>query len=382
MAVDPNPQIYDLISTGEITAINYGTGDAGSFKVDELGIAGTRTSDVIFTRTAGVWVVDAEIGKYVWAYVAGTYDEGAWFPITDNDTTTITITGVLTASCNRIQIAITEEHGTEYHIWNNKGSTGSSKMTSVKITVRDADGSEDDNVTTQHWVEVKSTTIVAGTGSSGSIVGETDDDMPAFQSVGKDNYLSIGDIPSNCYRVIFVRVNIPTSAEQAPVAFSLYVTNQQPSTPITKWITRDKFNAIVPTTGDPFAMSTGGTTGTIPYNGGTALINSNEVYYGSSGSYTITSTGSGNYNIYLNESGVLSGTTGALASNQLSLYAATYSSGICTALTDKRVYLVGFLAGSSGAIPVAPLIKGSMFFDFNNGILSGATSTGWKTLTS
>ena len=310
MAIDPNPQIYSATSTGEIIAINYGIGDAG------------------------------------------TYEPGS--------------------------------SGTEYRIWNDKGRVlDSSTMTSVKVTVRDADGLEVNNITTQHWVEIKSTTIVAGAadvGSSGDLTGVTDDDMPEFQAIGEDNYATLGNIPSNCYRIIFVRVNIPTSAIQAGVTFSLYVTNQQPSTPITKWITRDKFNAIVPTTGDPFAMSTGGTTGTIPYNDGTALINSNEIYYGSSGSYDISTTGSGTYNIYLNESGVLSGTTGALASNQLSLYEATYSSGVCTDLVDKRVYLVGFLAGTTGAIPEVPLIPGSMFFDLTNGILYGAkTSSGWST---
>ena len=311
MAIDPNPSIYSTGEDTEITAINFETGDAG------------------------------------------TYEPGST--------------------------------GTEYHIWNDRGRVlDSSKMTSVKITVRDSDGDETDNITTQHWVEVKSTTIVAGAastgGSSGDLTGVTDDNMPEFQAIGEDNYATLGDIPANCYRIILVRVNIPTNAIQAGVTFSLYVTNQQPSTPISKWITRDKFNAIVPTTGDPFAMSTGGTTGTIPYNDGIALINSNEVYYGSSGSYTITSTGSGTYNIYLSESGVLGGTTGALASNQLSLYEATYSSGVCTALTDKRVYLVGFLAGSSGAIPEVPLIPGSMFFDLTNGILYGAkTSSGWST---
>jgi len=315
MAVDPNPQIYSSTGITEITAINFETGDAGTYKSDE--------------------------------------DEGS--------------------------------SGTEYHIWNDRGRVlNSSKMTSVKVTVRDADGLEVKNVTTQHWVEVKSTTIVAGStgeaGSSGNLTGVTNDNMPAFQAVGKDNYATLGDIPANCYRIIFVRVNIPTSAIQAGVTFSLYVTNQQPSTPISKWITRNKFNAIVPTTGNPFAMSTGGAAGTIPYNGGTALINSNEVYYGSSGSYDITTTGSGTYNIYLGESGVLGGTTGALASNQLSLYTATYSSGVCTALTDKRVYLVGFLAGTADAIPEVPLISGSMFFDLTNGILYGAkTSSGWST---
>ena len=310
MAVDPNPQIYSATSTGAITAINFGTGDAG------------------------------------------TYEDSA--------------------------------AGTEYLIWNDKGRVlDSSTMTSVKVTVRDADGLETDNVTTQHWVEVKSTTIhagAAGTGSSGVLTGVTDDNMPEFQAIGEDNYATLGNIPANCYRKILVRVNIPTGAIQAGVTFSLYVTNQQPSTPISKWITRDKFNGIVATTGDPFAMSTGGAAGTIPYKGGTALINSNEVYYGSSGSYSFSTTGT--YNIYLGESGVLGGTTGALTANQLPLYTATYSSGICTALVDKRKYLVGFLAGKIGAIPAIPLIPGSIYFDLTNGVLKGAvTSTGWIALT-
>jgi hypothetical protein len=79
-------------------------------------ITGTRTSDVIFTRTAGTWTIDAEIGKYVWAYVEGSYNGGAWFPIADNDTTTITITGVLTASCNRIKIAMNITLGMNLYI--------------------------------------------------------------------------------------------------------------------------------------------------------------------------------------------------------------------------------------------------------------------------
>jgi len=79
-------------------------------------ITGTRTSDTIFTRTAGTWTIDAEIGKYVWAYVEGAYNGGAWFPIADNDTTTITITGVLTASCNRIKIAMNVTLGMNLYI--------------------------------------------------------------------------------------------------------------------------------------------------------------------------------------------------------------------------------------------------------------------------
>ena len=79
-------------------------------------IAGARTSDTIFTRTTGVWVEDAEIGKHIWAYVDGSYSDGAWFEIVDNDTTTITITGVLTASCDRIEIALDVTLGMNLYI--------------------------------------------------------------------------------------------------------------------------------------------------------------------------------------------------------------------------------------------------------------------------
>ena len=142
MAVDPNPKIYNAADDAEITAINFGTGDAGSYE-------------------------DAEAGV-------------------------------------------------EYHVWNDKGLVlGSSRMTSVKITVRDADGSEVGNIPTQKWAEIKSTTIEIGAdigNGIGVLTDETDDDWPEFQAVGKENYATLGNIPANCYRVIFVRVNIPTSA--------------------------------------------------------------------------------------------------------------------------------------------------------------------------
>jgi hypothetical protein len=87
----------------------------GSFDL-ATAIAGTRSGDTIFARTAGTWTVDAEIGKYVWAYVDTDYNGGAWFLIADNDTTTITITGVLTASCNRIKIAMNITLGMNLYI--------------------------------------------------------------------------------------------------------------------------------------------------------------------------------------------------------------------------------------------------------------------------
>ena len=67
-------------------------------------IAGTRSAATIFTRTAGTWTVDALIGWLVYAYVDTAPSAGAWFKVTDNNAGTLTISGTLTASCNRIAL--------------------------------------------------------------------------------------------------------------------------------------------------------------------------------------------------------------------------------------------------------------------------------------
>src|SRR4030067_298173 len=61
-------------------------------------IAGTRTSDTLFTRTAGTWVASALVGQYAFSYVAGTPITGVWLPITANTTTTLTVNGTLQAT--------------------------------------------------------------------------------------------------------------------------------------------------------------------------------------------------------------------------------------------------------------------------------------------
>lgn len=69
-------------------------------------IAGTRTSDTVFTRTSGTWTASALIGYRVWAYVSGAEESGAWFNVLSNTTTAITLTAgsVLTAACTRIKL--------------------------------------------------------------------------------------------------------------------------------------------------------------------------------------------------------------------------------------------------------------------------------------
>ena len=265
--------------------------------------------------------------------------------------------------------------GWSFRLYNDYGgSLGSDTMTSVKISIRDDDGGTDEDWTKQHWVQIKS--------SSGS-TGVVDDAQTVFTAVGKNKELSAGDIPSGEYRTLFARCYPPTDAAEQNVEFQLRVTYQQPATSICNWITGLRGNGVVASTGDPFAMSTGGTTGTIPYEAGYALIYNNEIYFGSSGTYDCSTGSSGSNTVYLTESGSFGMTTGSVASNQLELYEATISSGgVCTALTDKRVYLAGLQAGTTGAIPPTP-DKGDMYLDTANGIIYGAkTSTGWTQLNS
>jgi len=54
-------------------------------------IAGTRTSDVIFTRSAGTWTVDALIGMYLWSFATGTPTVGNFLKIADNAADTVTV---------------------------------------------------------------------------------------------------------------------------------------------------------------------------------------------------------------------------------------------------------------------------------------------------
>lgn len=74
-------------------------------------VAGTRTSDTIFTRTAGTWVVDALIGQYLFSYVDTAPTTGTWTVIADNTADTVTITGTLYAGANRVQISTVRTMG-------------------------------------------------------------------------------------------------------------------------------------------------------------------------------------------------------------------------------------------------------------------------------
>jgi hypothetical protein len=261
---NPNPSIWNDDDSSEITAINFGTGDAGTYR-------------------------ELEAGK-------------------------------------------------EYHIWNDKGMVlTSDNMTSVKATVRDSNGLEIENITVQKWVEVKSLTVHDGA-DGGDSSGVSDDNMSDFQPIGKEGYLGLGDIPPDCYRKVMIRVNIPTSALKAGVTFKIYITNQQPSSPIAKWIT-DLFGDGVTTLGNRLEVTdAAGADSDIEIESGWALINSKEIYKSIKETYTI-STDAGVYKIYLTRDGVYSSTTGAIPANSILLAWVTIAGNVVTDVVDKREFI-------------------------------------------
>ncbi|MBA7552694.1 hypothetical protein ES705_45264 [subsurface metagenome] len=233
---------------------------------------------------------------------------------------------------------------TEYHIWNDKGLVlGSSDMTSVKITVRDSDGLLVELITIQKWVEVKSTLIVEGADiSNGAGVKgtNTNDDMADFQPVGKEGYLNLGDIPANCYRKVFIRVKIPTSAIEAGVTFKIYVTNQQPSSPIAKHITGLHGNGVVYQSGGAFkVIDNAGEDSKIDIEKGLALIDNLETYYGAVQTYTLP-TDAGVYKVYLTSVGVISSTIESIPSNSILLAWVTIAGSVVIAVVDKRNFIM------------------------------------------
>ena len=262
MAVDPNPSIWNSDDSQEVSAINYGLGDAGTYLLLEA--------------------------------------------------------------------------GTEYHVWNDKGMVkGSSKMTTVKVSARDDNGDEVKNITKQLWVEIKSLTIHEG--DEGDASGETDDNMTEFQPVGLNAPLSIGDIPADCYRKIMVRVHLPNSAIEGPVTFQIYVINQEPSTPIAKWITGLFGNGVVYLGNKIEVTDNEGANSKVDVNSGFALINNMEVIV-TVQVYTLP-TNDDIYKLYLTQTGVISYTTGTIPSNSIQLATVVISSGVVDSVTDKRTFI-------------------------------------------
>jgi len=110
--------------------------------------------------------------------------------------------------------------GLEVHLYNDKAGAGSDDMTDVRISVRDADGGEDEIWTKQCWIEIKS---IGGTAT-------VDDAMTAFVE------LCLGDIQSTKYRILFIRVHTPTDAEEQNITFQVRAKYQDSATDLTEVI--------------------------------------------------------------------------------------------------------------------------------------------------
>ncbi len=96
-------------------------------------------------------------------------------------------------------------------LWNAHGGEIALKMANVKITVALDNGGysggtypQGQEVVDGKWIELKSSGIVG--------TGITDDSQSAFTPIGgppASGGLSIGDIPANSARIIFLRLNVP-----------------------------------------------------------------------------------------------------------------------------------------------------------------------------
>ena len=308
--------------------------------------------------------------------------------------------------------------GWEVWIWNDKGgSLNSDDMTSVKISIRDNDGGEDEVWTQQHWVEIKSygvdspsdatvtaaanvdiandkltvtidiatgkkirfattdtlpaplaisttyyairvdathikvaTTLIlanagtaidltdVGVGTHTVTVYIVDDSMTVFQSVGLNKELSLGDVPSNCARKLFVRCYPPTDAEEQNVTFQLKATYQKPATSICKWLTELFGNGVVSTGNKLEVTDNAGADSVVDIASGYALIDDAEVYFGSTNTHTI-STDAGIYKVYLTHTGVFGSTTGSIPDNSILLAWVTIAASVVSDVTDKRTFL-------------------------------------------
>ena len=119
-----------------------------------------------------------------------------------------------------------DSDGLEVRLYNDKAGAGSDVMTDVRISVRDADGGEDEIWTKQCWVEIKSN------GGDATV----DDAMTAFVKVGLNHELCLGDIQSTKYRRLYIRVHTPTDAEEQNITFQIRAKYQDSATDLVEVI--------------------------------------------------------------------------------------------------------------------------------------------------
>lgn len=96
-----------------------------------------------------------------------------------------------------------------FHLWNDKNGGTAKTMKSVKIGVKDSSGGNTGQ-------------FISGTAGNGNIPffsaksqgssGCPDDGQVAYTVIGGANYLSVGDIPANARRSIWLQCSVPADA--------------------------------------------------------------------------------------------------------------------------------------------------------------------------
>ena len=116
-----------------------------------------------------------------------------------------------------MQVALTNKISSpvqEIHLWSSKDDPIGGVATNIKISVACSNGlftGQDNGIgqecVTEQWLEVKSNGVVGS--------GITDDAQATYTPIGGgftgSKYLSVGNIPANTARKLFIRLNIPAS---------------------------------------------------------------------------------------------------------------------------------------------------------------------------
>lgn len=346
MAIDPNPSIWNSDDSQEVSAINYGLGDAGTYLLLEAGTEYHVWNDKGMVKGSSTMIcvrVSARddngdeiknITKQHWveikSYGVGPFDNTIL--TTDVDITTEIITVIVDFYTGQeIKFTTTDTLpsplivGTLYYAIR-------VDATHIKVATTLA------NANAGTAIDL----INVGVGTHTVIAYMVDDNMTEFQPVGLNAPLNIGDIPANCYRKIMVRVKLPNSAIEGAVTFQIYVLNQEPSTSIAKWITDLHGNGVIYRSAGAFAVSIGTPASKLDIEKGFALIDSLEAYYGAAQQYDVSGLGDGTYKLYLTSVGVISAiiSTSSIPANSIELYRVIVSGAVATAITDKRNFIM------------------------------------------
>ena len=210
----PIPKFYKYLTGIDIAFVDGG-----------LGLADT------ITQVAAQFVVAGFVAGDSFVVTGSTSNDGTYTIVSVVAGTITLATATLTAEIAGDTVVIKSEltafafgncdagdyapssTGLIIHLYNDIASAGSDDLTYIKLSVRDSDGNETELWTTNRWIEVKSS------GGDATV----DDAMTEYKQIGKNHPLTLGDIQTGKYRILYVRLHGPTSAQEGDLALQLIV---------------------------------------------------------------------------------------------------------------------------------------------------------------